>query len=139
MTENIILSNDYQVPSKTEIAVQVQRVVDKVSDGEIDPMRAYGLLAALEKMASDARRQIAGQAVAEAEKYAEKEIGLFGARFQIKETGVRYDYSQDGEWQSYQDQLDEIRARQKGRETTLQALRQCAKSSTTTLQVTLSK
>jgi hypothetical protein len=139
MTENIILSNDYQVPSKSEIAQQVESIVNKVVEGDINAIRAYGLLVALEKLAGDARKQIAEQAIAEAEKYSEKEIGVYGAKFQIKETGVKYDYTQDGEWQSYQDQLTEIRARQKGREVTLQALKQCAKSSTTTLQVTLGK
>jgi hypothetical protein len=139
MTENIILSNDYQVPSKSEIAQQVESIVNKVVEGDINAIRAYGLLVALEKLAGDARKQIAEQAIAEAEKYPEKEIGVYGAKFQIKETGVKYDYTQDGEWQSYQDQLTEIRARQKGREVTLQALKQCAKSSTTTLQVTLGK
>ncbi len=139
MTENIILSNDYQVPSKSEIAQQVESIVNKVVEGDINAIRAYGLLTALEKLAGDARKQIAEQAIAEAEKYPEKEIGVYGAKFQIKETGVKYDYTQDGEWQSYQDQLTEIRARQKGREVTLQALKQCAKSSTTTLQVTLGK
>lgn len=139
MTENIILSNDYQVPSKSEIAQQVENIVNKVVEGDINAIRAYGLLTALEKLAGDARKQIAEQAIAEAEKYPEKEIGVYGAKFQIKETGVKYDYTQDGEWQSYQDQLTEIRARQKGREVTLQALKQCAKSSTTTLQVTLGK
>ena len=139
MTENIILSNDYQVPSKSEIAQQVENIVNKVVEGDINAIRAYGLLTALEKLACDARKQIAEQAIAEAEKYPEKEIGVYGAKFQIKETGVKYDYTQDGEWQSYQDQLTEIRARQKGREVTLQALKQCAKSSMTTLQVTLGK
>lgn len=139
MTENIILSNDYQVPSKSEIAQQVENIVNKVVEGDINAIRAYGLLTALEKLAGDARKQIAEQAIAEAEKYPEKEIGVYGAKFQIKETGVKYDYTQDGEWQSYQDQLTEIRARQKGREVTLQALKQCAKSSMTTLQVTLGK
>lgn len=139
MTNNVVLSNDYQVPSKAEIALQVQGIVNKVSGGEIDPLRAYGLLTALEKVAGDARKQIAEQAINQAAKYPEKEIGAFGAKFQIKECGVKYDYSSDPQWRDLQAEIDTIRAEQKGRETVLQQLKMCARSSTTTLQVTLGK
>lgn len=139
MEQSIILSNDYSVPTKTDVQEQAKKIVKQVSDGVINPLRAYGLLTALEKTISEARKTIADSALREAELYTTKDINVFGANFQIKEAGVKYDYSQDGEWQSYQDQLDEIRARQKGREVTLQQLKQCAKTSTTTLQVTLSK
>ena len=139
MEQSIILSDGYSVPTKSEVQEQTKKIVAQVEDGTIDPLRAYGLLTALEKTVSEARKAIANTALAEADKYGTRDINVFGANFTIKETGVRYDYSQDGEWQSYQDQLDEIRARQKGRETTLQQLKQCAKSSTTILQVTLTK
>lgn len=139
MAQEILLSEEYSVPSKTDIATQVAQIVAQVADGVINPLRAYGLLTALEKVAADARKAITEQAITEAEKYNEKEVGVYGARFQVKETGAKYDYTGDGEWQSYQDQIGELRARQKGRETTLQALKQCPKSSTTTLQVTLNK
>jgi len=139
MTNNIVLSNDYQVPSKAEIALQVQGIVRKVSEGDIDPLRAYGLLTALEKVAGDARKQIADIALTEAAKYPEKEIGAFGAKFMVKECGVKYDYSSDPQWRDLQAEIDTIRAEQKGRETVLQSLKLCAKSSTTTLQVTLNK
>lgn len=139
MTNNVVLSNDYQVPSKAEIALQVQGIVDKVTGGEIDPLRAYGLLTALEKVAGDARKQIADIALTEAAKYPEKEIGAFGAKFMVKECGVKYDYSSDPQWRDLQAEIDTIRAEQKGRETVLQQLKMCARSSTTTLQVILGK
>lgn len=136
---SIILQQDYQVPSKADIALQVNNLAQYVQDGNIDPIRAYGLLTVLEKLAADTKKLIAETAINQAAKYNEKDIHAFGATFTIKEAGVKYDYSQDGEWQSYQDQLNDIRARQKGREVTLQQLKQCAKSSTTILQVTLNK
>lgn len=138
METNLILSNT-QVPTKAEIALQVQGIEKQVSDGLIDPLRAYGLLTAFEKVASEAKKAIAEQAIAEAEKYAEKEVGVFGAKFQLKEAGVKYDYSSDPQWRDLQNEIDIIRAEQKGRETVLQSLKMCAKSSTTTLQVTLNK
>lgn len=137
--QEIVLSEDFLVPTKSDIQNQVTAIVGQVKDGNINPLRAYGLLAALEKMAGDAKKAIAEQAINEAEKYPEKEIGVYGAKFQVKETGVKYDYSSDPEWRDYQEQIDIVRAQQKGRETVLQSLKLCAKSSTTTLQVTLNK
>ena len=134
-----LISEERAVPTKTEIAEQTQRLVEKVLDGDINPLRAYGLLVALEKIAGEAKKAIASQALDEAEKYSEKEIGVYGAKFQIKEAGVKYDYTNDPEWRDYQEQIDIVRAQQKGRETVLQSLKLCAKSSTTTLQVTLNK
>lgn len=134
-----LISEERAVPTKTEIAEQTQRLVEKVLDGDINPLHAYGLLVALEKIAGEAKKAIASQALDEAEKYPEKEIGVYGAKFQIKEAGVKYDYTNDPEWRDYQEQIDIVRAQQKGRETVLQSLKLCAKSSTTTLQVTLNK
>lgn len=137
--QEIVLSEDFLVPTKSDIQNQVTALVGQVEDGVINPLRAYGLLAALEKMAGDAKKELTEAAITEAMKYPEKEIGVYGAKFQIKETGVRYDFSNDPEWCDYQEQIDLVKAQQKGRETTLKNLKLCAKSSTTTVQVTLGK
>ena len=137
--QEIVLSEDFLVPTKSEIQKQVTALVGQVEDGVINPLRAYGLLAALEKMAGDAKKELTEAAITEAMKYPEKEIGVYGAKFQIKESGVKYDFSNDPEWCDYQEQIDLVKAQQKGREATLKALKLCAKSSTTTVQVTLGK
>lgn len=137
--QEIVLSEDFLVPTKSDIQNQVTALVGQVEDGVINPLRAYGLLAALEKMAGDAKKELTEAAITEAMKYPEKEIGVYGAKFQIKETGVKYDFSNDPEWCDYQEQIDLVKAQQKGREATLKALKLCAKSSTTTVQVTLGK
>lgn len=137
--QEIILSEEFLVPTKSDIQNQVNALVGQVEDGNINPLRAYGLLASLEKMAADAKKELTEAAIAEAMKYPEKEVGVYGAKFQIKEAGVKYDFSNDPEWCDYQEQIDLVKAQQKGRETTLKALKLCAKSSTTTLQVTLGK
>lgn len=137
--QKIVLSEDFLVPTKSDIQNQVTALVGQVEDGVINPLRAYGLLAALEKMAGDAKKELTEAAITEAMEYPEKEIGVYGARFQIREVGVKYDFSNDPEWCDYQEQIDIVRAQQKGREATLKALKLCAKSSTTTVQVTLGK
>lgn len=140
MKENsIIRISEVKLPTKSEVSLEVSQIVEQVREGNVNALQAYGALVAVERMAAAARAEIAEQALMEAESYGKREFGAYGAQFQVSECGVRYDFSQDGEWQSYQDQLEEIRALQKGREETLKRLKQCSKSSTTTIKVQLNK
>lgn len=139
MAQDIILSEAYCIPSKTDIAEQVKQVTDQVADGNINPLRAYGLLAALEKVVSEAKKNIQDLALIEADKYPEKDKSVYGATFTVKEAGVKYDYADDPEWTALQVQIENLRAEQKGRETTLRMQGKYAKSSTTTLQIVFSK
>ena len=140
MKENgIIRVGEIKLPTKSEVSLEVGQIVEQVREGNVNALQAYGALVAVERIAAAARVEIAEQALTEAESYGKREFGLYGAQFQVSECGVKYDFSQDGEWQSYQDQLEEIRALQKGREETLKRLKQCSKSSTTTIKVQLNK
>lgn len=137
--QEIVLSNNYVVPSKAEIALQVQNIADLVSNGEIDPLRAYGLLTALEKVAGDAKKAIAEKAIAEKEKYGEKQASAYGATFEIAEAGVKYDYSVNPAWCDLQEQIDILRAEQKGLEKSMVLLKAAPKTSTTIIKCTLNK
>ena len=129
-----------EVPTKSDIASNAQAIAEMVGEGEIPALKAMAKLKAIEELAKMAQQQIAELALAEAQNYGQKSFTDFGGvKFEVKETGVKYDYSQDGEWQSYNDQLNEVKALMKGRETALKALGQCAKSSTTAVCVTLNK
>ena len=138
--QEIVLSNNYVVPSKAEIALQVQNIADLVSNGEIDPLRAYGLLTALEKVAGDAKKAIAEKAISEKEKYGnEKQTSVYGATFEIAEAGVKYDYSVNPAWRELQEQIDILRAEQKGLEKSMVMLKAAPKTSTTIIKCTLNK
>ncbi len=139
MAQEIILSEAYRVPSKTEIAQQVKQITDQVADGNINPLRAFGLLSALEKAVGEAKKNILDLALMEADKYPEKDKSVYGATFTIKEAGVKYDYSDDPQWAALQEYIEDLRAKQKGIETTLRMQGKYAKSSTTTLQIVFSK
>jgi hypothetical protein len=139
ITNGLVLNESYLVPTKAEISAKVNELMDQVDEGWINPMRALGQLTAIEKLVSDCRKAIMEKAITEAEKYKEKTINAFGAEFQIKESGVKYDFSSDAEWKDYQDTIDLAKAQQKGRETVLKAMGMCSKSSTTILQVNLKK
>ncbi len=139
MTQDIILSEEYRVPTKQEIAAQIKQVTDQVADGTINPLRAFGLLSALEKVVSEAKKNMLDLALMEADKYPERDKSVYGAVFTIKESGVKYDFSDNAEWNALQIQIEQLKAQQRGLETTLKLLGKYAKSSTTTLQVNFAK
>ena len=139
MTQDIILSEEYRVPSKAEIATQIKQITDQVADGNINPLRAYGLLTALEKVVGEAKKNMLDLALMEADKYPEKVKDVYGAQFTIKEAGVKYDFSDSAEWNALQLQIEQLKAQQKGLETTLKLLGKGFKTSTTTLQVNFAK
>ena len=131
----IVIANGMSVPTKQEIADKVIEITSGVNDGNIDPLRAYGLLSALEKMAVEAKKKIAVAAMAEREKYPKNEK-IFGVDFTIAECGVKYDYSEDEEWCMFQENMNAIRTEQKARELILRETGRCSKTSNTTLKVT---
>lgn len=135
----IILSEQFAVPTKADVAKQTESIVSQVLEGEINPLRVYGIMTALEKVASDVKKQIMEQVLTEHEKYGEKIASAYGATFERAEVGVKYDYSEDEEWRMYQDNIEAIKIEQKARELILKKTGRCAKSSTTAVKVTLSK
>lgn len=138
-------ANDYKVtafkettmiPTKEKMQSMLDALLSNVDEGWVDPMQAYGLAAAMEKLFGEAKKRLSAQAVAEAEKYPEKDIFRFGGVFTLKESGAKYDYSNDKEWRDYEENIKALRTEQKARELILKAGNQCSKSSTTILQVT---
>ena len=135
----IVLSEEFAVPTKTQVKEQADTIIAQVLDGEINPMRVYAIMAALEKVAGDVKKGIAEQVLTEQEKYGEKITSAYGATFERCEVGVNYDYTEDEEWRMLQKNIDSIRIEQKARELILKQTGRCAKSSTTSVKVTLAK
>lgn len=135
----IILSEQFAVPTKAEITSQTANIVAQVLEGEINPLRVYAIMTALEKVASDVKKQIMEQVLTEHEKYGEKSVNAYGVTFERAEVGVKYDYSEDEEWRMLQENIDAIKIEQKARELILKQTGRCGKSSTTSVKVTLAK
>lgn len=135
----IILSEQFAVPTKADVAKQTESIVAQVNEGEINPMRVYGIMTALEKVAGDVKKQIMEQVLTEHDKYGTKSVGVYGATFERAEVGVKYDYTEDEEWNMLQLNIEAIKIEQKARELILKQTGRCAKSSTTSVKVTLAK
>ena len=74
-----------------------------------------------------------------AEKYGTKSFSQYGVDFQVREVGVKYDFSDDATWNAMQETKKGLDAEIKGRETALKLAGNCAKSSTTAVVVNFRK
>lgn len=130
------------VPSKSEIAEASAKLVERVTEGYMNPLLAYGQLTALEETIKAAKERIKSEALDEAERYeagGRQLFGAYGCEFQVTEVGVKYDYSQNEYWRQLKEQVDVANAELKGHETTLKGLGQYSKTSTTSVKVVLKK
>lgn len=135
----IVITQDFAIPTKTEVANQASKLIDQVTEGEVSAMRVYAMMTALEKVAADVKKGILENVLTEHERYGEKTTTAYGATYERCEVGVKYDYTEDEEWRMLQENIDAIKIEQKARELILKQTGRCAKSSTTSVKVTLAK
>lgn len=114
--------NDYKisdvVPTKTNISLIAQSIANQVVDGYADVLKAIVSLKAIlslkaiEEVAKEAQvlcRESAMDAVAS---YPKSKADVLGASISPFEV-VKYDYSHIPEWQELEEQIIELKARQK--------------------------
>lgn len=135
----IVITQDFAIPTKTEVANQASKLIDQVKEGEVEAMRVYAMMTALEKVAADVKKGILENVLTEHDRYGEKTTTVYGATYERCEVGVKYDYTEDEEWRMMQENIDAIKVEQKARELILKKTGRCAKSSTTSVKVTLAK
>lgn len=135
----IVITQDFAIPTKTEVANQAKKLIEQVTEGEVSAMRVYAMMTALEKVAADVKKGILENVLTEHERYGEKTTTAYGATYERCEVGVKYDYTEDEEWRMLQENIDAIKIEQKARELILKQTGRCAKSSTTSVKVTLAK
>lgn len=135
----IVITQDFAIPTKTEVANQANKLIEQVKEGEVEAMRVYAMMTALEKVAADVKKGILENVLTEHDRYGEKTTTVYGATYERCEVGVKYDYTEDEEWRMMQENIDAIKVEQKARELILKKTGRCAKSSTTSVKVTLAK
>ena len=135
----IVISKDFAIPTKTEVANQASKLIEQVKEGEVEAMRVYAMMTAIEKVAADVKKGIIENVLTEHERYGEKTTTVYGVTYERCEVGVKYDYTGDEEWCMMQENIDAIKIEQKARELILKQTGRCAKSSTTSVKVTLAK
>jgi hypothetical protein len=109
--------------TKTERGEFVTRLVEKLDAGEADPLQVHKQVKSMEDLIKQitANEDYRKHLLDEAGKYG-KSFELNGAKYQVKEAGTKYDYSQcnDPELYAMQQQLDELTEKVKNRQKILQ-------------------
>ena len=125
--------------SKTNARAAAEQVINRVADGDQYALETLAKLTFLSEIIDTAMKAIRPMAVDEAEQYGKQPISVGGVGFQVKEAGVKYDYSHDDEWKELKKQADAAALMLKQCEERLRLAGECAKSSTTTVSVILPK
>lgn len=106
--------------SQHAISSYTQDIISRVRNGYTDPLKALTALNAIKTICDNARKEIMEDAIEEFDKYGEKEVGVMGgAVLSKKETGVRYDFSNNEKWNEIKAREDEVARERKGLEAKL--------------------
>jgi hypothetical protein len=113
--------------TKQQVSQYAKLIRQSVLDGEVEPLVFAAQVSALEQLFKQLRADdlIKDVILEEAEKYGEKTFEYGNAKFTIKESGVRYDYSvcQDLNYEELCEQENEIKEKKRERENFLRGLK----------------
>jgi len=140
-------------PTKSDIKIASDILIQQVDSGEVNPIDAALQLKVLEEFVKDARERLNKYTIDELYKYQACKVNIYDAKIEIAETGVKYDYSGDSVWAELKAKSDETTAALKQREEILKKIPAGhtlvdengeasigpTKSSTTSYKITLSK
>lgn len=121
------MGNELQISlydlTKTERGEFVTRLVEKLESGAADPLQIHKQVKSMEDLIKQitSNEKYQSYVLATAQHYG-KSFELNGAKYQVKEAGTKYDYSQcnDPELYAMQKQLDELTEKIKNRQKFLQ-------------------
>lgn len=107
----------------------VDRLVETVLEGDVDPLRVEAQMCNIEQIVKTYRKdeRVKDILLQEAERYHKDELSnLYNSKFEIKEVGVKYDYSVCGhpEWEKLNEAINELTERKKNLEKELQLKRE---------------
>ena len=139
MEKNLTLIAENGNMTKQKALQLAEKIINQVQEGNINPLDAMVKLTYLSTAIDGALKVIRPLAVDEADKYPTKTFTDYGAEFQVKETGIKYDYSGSEEWKQVKEQADGINFELKQIEERIRKFENPPKTSTTSLSVILGK
>ncbi|MCQ2348932.1 MAG: hypothetical protein MJZ98_00460 [Paludibacteraceae bacterium] len=119
MKEEII--KDVALFSKANIEKICTDVINRVEEGELNPLAVEILCAALEKAIKNIRSHVSDEALSEAYKFGEKKFKAYGCEVSIRDVGVKYDYSVSSEWSRLNEEKETLNEKMKSLETRMKA------------------
>ena len=112
--------------TKTQQADMAETIISKIESGDINPLAVQVGLSAIENVIKTVKASelYKDSTLVEAEKYDSKTFNCYGAQLQIKEVGVKYDFTkcEDPIWNELNDKMEIIKASMKEREDILKRI-----------------
>lgn len=106
------VGENLSLPTKTNISEQAALMAQLVKDGELNPLdaavKAKAIIASCEEFLS----QINDYVVDEVAKYG-KSTSALGAKIEVRETGVKYDFTGSEAWNKIKSEEDRIAEKRK--------------------------
>ena len=143
--------------TKSQVSEYKNLIRSSVEEGEVNPLVFLKQVTALEQLTKELKGDVVIKDIIleEAERYNKKSFDDFGANFQIKEVGTKYDFSvcNDAVWEELEQKSKAIAEAKRERENFLKTIRNGnevfgadgvqleapRKSSTTQVVITLNK
>lgn len=104
-----------ELATAASVKTMAENLINGVNNGEIDPLKLQVFFAAVEKMAKAVKDAVRDNSVDEVLSRSDdgKSCKVAGARIEVTETGVKYDYSVIPSWQNAQRKIDALKELQK--------------------------
>lgn len=121
---SLIAKESEMTKSKVEEIAGI--LVTEFEFGSIEPLHFLGRLEFLSQIIEKAKAEIREKSLDQLEKYgseAKAGVKIQGIQFKIKETGVKYDYSNTEKWKILKSEIDEKNEGLKGLEAQLKAIK----------------
>jgi hypothetical protein len=112
--------------TKEAIKEQSLALLNDIDEGFMHPLQVAAQFKFIEDVIANVKEELRQRVVAEKDKYGKDTMTYHGATFDIKEAGVKYDYShcECTIWNDLKQQLDALNDKMKEREAFLKTLKE---------------
>lgn len=110
-----------EIISETSLAL-----INDIDEGHMHPLQVAAQFKFIEDVMTNVKEELRQRVIAEQDKYGKEKMTYHGATFEVKEAGVKYDYSecQDSIWNQLKQQIDALTEQIKEREAFLKSLKE---------------
>lgn len=112
--------------SKESISETSLALLNDIDEGHMHPLQVAAQFKFIEDVMTNVKEELRQRVIAEQDKYGKEKMTYHGATFDIKEAGVKYDYSDcnDTIWDDLKQQIDALTEQIKEREAFLKNLKE---------------
>lgn len=124
---NVLSTLKVMPETKAEIKLFGDSLINSIQFGDINPLELDGRLKAMEELIKHVRssQELIDGLLIESDKYNQKSFEEGNFKYQVKEVGTKYDFSEcdDQEWIETNEKIKELSEAKKERETLLKSIR----------------